>query len=83
MNVFKRNNYDLLAFIGDLGGITSGLFFICNILISSYANLNGNFVMISLFFTMYKKFDGNEKEEVFGVIKQRLMFNLPLEKLDL
>ena len=39
--------------------------------------------MISLFFTMYKKFDGNEKEEVFGVKKQRLMFNLPLEKPDL
>jgi hypothetical protein len=48
--VTSRQTYDLLNFLGDIGGLDGTLTIIGHLLLSSYNNLNAYGVLISLLF---------------------------------
>ncbi len=47
---FSRQTYDLLNFVGDLGGLHDGLYAICSLIIGSFSVLNFNIKLYSSLF---------------------------------
>jgi hypothetical protein len=49
----SRETYDILNFIGDLGGLNDGLYAICFVLIQSFQLFSSNLQTFSHFYTEY------------------------------